>query len=122
MDLRDYITKFKKLKVAKDKNKYTTGKAPHKPILLLSLILLKKNNKIDLDNISTTIYLRELWSELWKCLKYDHPGPIYMPLYHLRSDGFWNIEFKERTHAQPRSIKSFNDMVRSISLDSELIT
>jgi len=120
--LEKYITKFSKLRVDKNPTRYTLGKAPHKPILLLSLIILDKNNKIDLSNIETNIYLRETWSELWELLEYNRVGPIYLPLYHMRSDGFWDIKFKEGiTPHQPTSLNKFNEMVRSISLNPELI-
>ncbi len=122
MNLGDYLTKFKELHVDKNKNRYSAGKAPHKPILLLSLILLSKNNKIDLSDIKPNIYLRETWAELWKILSYNRTGPIYLPLYHLRSDGFWKIEFKKHVHPhQPRSIHEFNSIVSSITLDDDLI-
>lgn len=120
--LEKYVTKFGKLRVDKNPNRYTLGKAPHKPILLLSLIILDKNNKIDLSNVETNIYLRETWFELWELLEYNRVGPIHLPLYHLRSDGFWVIEFREGvTPHQPKSLSQFNDMVRSISLKPDLV-
>ena len=120
IDLNKYLKKYKNLHVDRNNTKYTVGKAPHKPILLLSLILLHKNNKIDLTNVSTNIYLRDTWVELWNCLDYDKVGPIHLPLYHLKSDGFWNIDFKT-TPTQPKSLTHFNKMVKSIHLDQELI-
>jgi len=120
--LDEYTVKFGNLRVDKNRNRYSVGKAPHKPILLLSLIILKNNGKIDLSNIETSIYLRETWNELWKKLEYDRTGPIHLPLYHMKSDGFWNIEFKPGLgQAQPKSIKQFNNMVRSVSIKPELI-
>ena len=121
-EIEKYISKFQKLRVDRNKNRYTLGKAPHKPILLLSLIILDKNNKIDLSNIKTNIYLRETWSELWELLEYNRVGPIHLPLYHMKSDGFWDIEFREDVAPhQPKSLNQLNDMVRSISLKSNLI-
>jgi putative restriction endonuclease len=120
--LEKYTTKFTKLRVDKNPTRYTLGKAPHKPILLLSLIILDKNNKIDLSNIETNIYLRETWSGLWELLEYNRVGPIHLPLYHMRSDGFWNIEFREEvTPHQPKSLNQFNNMVKSFSLEPDLI-
>lgn len=120
--LKKYIQKFENLHVDKNRNLYTTGKAPHKPILLLSLIILYQNKKVNLADIKTDIYLREIWTELWKLLEYDRIGPIYLPLYHLKSDGFWNIEFKDNiTPHQPKSIIQFNEMIKSISLKDDLV-
>jgi putative restriction endonuclease len=121
-NLNLYTTRFQRLKTDRNKNRYSAGKAPHKPILLLSLIILDKNNKIDLSNIETNIYLRETWSELWGLLEYNKVGPIHLPLYHMKSDGFWNIEFGEGvTPHQPKSLNQFNDMVKSFSLIPDLI-
>ena len=120
--LDKYLSKFSKLHVDKNPSRYTLGKAPHKSILLLSLIILDKNNKVDLSNIETNIYLRETWSELWELLEYNRVGPIHLPLYHMKSDGFWNIEFREGISLhQPKSLNQFNEMVKSFSLEPELI-
>jgi len=120
--LDKYIKKFQNLNVDKNKNRYTVGKAPHKPILLLSLIVLYKNDRIDLENISLNIDLKETWSEFWNCLEYDKKGPIYLPFYHLKSDGFWNIDFKEGiTPHQPRSLLSLKEMIENIKLNDDLI-
>jgi predicted restriction endonuclease len=77
-----------KLRVDRNRNRYTTGKAPHKPTLLLSLITLHDNDRADLRNIKADLYLRETWSEMWNCLEYPRAGPIHLPMYHMRSDGF----------------------------------
>jgi len=113
---------FQHLHVDKNKNFYTCGLAPHKPILLLSILILEKNDRIDLNNIKIDLNLRETWNELWSCLKYLHPGPIYLPFYHLKSDGFWHIEFKkDATHAQPRSLKQIYQHVHRVWIDQSTI-
>lgn len=112
-----------KLHVDKNKNHYTCGLAPHKPILLLSILLLTENNRIDLENIKIDLYLRETWSELWSCLNYPHPGPIYLPFYHLKSDGFWHIEYNEQTRrGQPRSVKQINQRIKRAYVDRSVIS
>ena len=113
---------FRNLNVDKNKSRYTVGKAPHKPILLLSLITLHKNDKIDLTNVQPNIYLREIWSELWAHLDYEKTGPIQLPMYHMKSDGFWDVQLKEGiTSHQPRSLTHLTEMVDRISVDHELI-
>ena len=119
--LDHYISKFANLRVDRNRSKYTAGRAPHKPILLLSLITLRQCGRADLSDIRIEEDLLELWSELWSCLTYDHTGPIYLPLYHLRSDGFWNLRYRtEQRPPQVRSISGFNQTVRSVSMDPEL--
>jgi len=116
-------TIFKDLHVDKNKNRYTCGLAPHKPILLLSILLLTENDRIDLENIKIDLYLRETWSELWSCLEYPHPGPIYLPFYHMKSDGFWHIEYNEQANqGQPKSVKQINKRIKRVYLDPSVIS
>jgi len=115
-------TIFSNLHVDKNKNRYSSGLAPHKPLLLLSLILLHKNNRANLSDISVDIYLKETWSDLWDCLNYSHPGPLFLPYYHLKSDGFWNIKFKEGVHTrQLKSLKQIDEFVDHVSMDESVI-
>jgi len=109
---------FSNLHVSKKKDDYTCGLAPHKPILLLTLLILTKNDRVDLSDITIDMDLRETWSELWGCLKYPHSGPIYLPYYHMRSDGFWHIEFKEDAFEGPlRSLKDITERVYRVRMD-----
>ena len=120
--LEKYVEKFGKLNVDQNRKRYTTGKAPHKGILLLSLITLYQCGRTNLSDIKVDTDLTELWSELWSCLEYNHTGPIYMPLYHMKSEGFWNLKY--RTKQRPPQVKSlnrFNQTVRIVSLDDDLI-
>jgi len=120
--LPDYLSKFSKLNVDKNRNRYSAGKAPHKPILLLSLMLLHSKGKVDLSDIKVDMHLSETWSELWRVLDYPRPGPIHLPMYHMRSDGFWNVEFVAGENVgQPKSIRQLERMVKSIRLDDDLI-
>ncbi len=121
-NLPKYESKFKSLNVDKNKSRYSAGKAPHKPVLLLSLIALNKNNHMDLNNIQINVDLREIWGEFWELLDYNRVGPIHLPLYHMQSDGFWNLDIKpEHQQSYPKSVKKLNEMVTRISLDEELI-
>jgi putative restriction endonuclease len=113
---------FSNLHVDKNKNSYTCGLAPHKPVLILSLLILEKNDRIDLNDITIDMYLRETWSELWECLKYPHPGPIYLPYYHMKSDGFWNIQFKkDAIRGQPKSLKQIVERVERVWIEPSVI-
>jgi putative restriction endonuclease len=121
-DLSFYTSKMGRLRVDRNPSRYTAGKAPHKPILLFSLIILEENGKQDLHDIKPDLNLRETWSELWKCLEYEKPGPIHLPLYHMKSDGFWNLELKEGVvPVQPKSLSILDSMVNRISMNEDLI-
>ena len=92
MDPSLIIIKISRLRVDRNPSRYTVGKAPHKPILLLALIILDRNQKIDLSNIKPSLDLRETWEDLWGSLSYERIGPIHLPMYHMKSDGFLKIE------------------------------
>jgi len=112
------IYNFKNLKVDRIKNRYNTDKAPHKAILLLSIIQLFENNLIDLGKIfPTDNNLIETYQLLWECLEYNKIGPIYLPFFHLKSDKFWILQFKcgfENT----RSIKSLKHLCEAVEYAS----
>ena len=74
-----YIEKMGRLRVDRNRNRYTTGKAPHKPTLLLALIILHRNGRQDLSDIRVDLDIRETWSELWKCLDYRNQVPFIFP-------------------------------------------
>lgn len=84
---------FKKLHVDINKNIYSTGKAPHKAILVLTCIKLFENSLLDLKNIRFyDVNILETYRDIWGCLnKYDKPGPIHNPFYHLKTDGFYKM-------------------------------
>lgn len=120
MDTEELLKKLRNLHVDRDRSRYTVGKAPHKAILLLSLIMLDEHGKIELDDVRPEFYLKQTWDELWSVLDYPRPGPITMPLYHLRSEGFWHLDFF-RTYRPTTSIENFNNQLRHASLDNDFI-
>lgn len=119
--LENYEKKFKSLRVDRKPNRYTTGKAPHKASLLLSIILLNRNGRMDLEHINTGLELREMWSSIWEQLEYDNPGSLHMPLFHMKSEGFWNIQFNTEPPAQVKSLAQFDSIVVNVSLEQDLI-
>jgi putative restriction endonuclease len=120
--LEKFRSKLKKLNVDRNKNRYTEGRAPHKPLLLISLALLEKNDKIDLADIRPNLYLRETWGDLWNCLEYERVGPIHLPMYHMKSEGFWDIDLNEgMVYHQPKSLNELMDMSSSIHLDEDVV-
>lgn len=122
MDPSLVLKKIPRLRVDRNPNRYTVGKAPHKPILLLALIVLNKNKRINLSDIKPSLDLRETWEDLWGSLSYDRIGPIYLPMYHLKSDGFWKVELKpNHSPHQPKSLNELMGMSDRISLDEDLV-
>ena len=73
--LEIYEKKFKSLNVNKKPGIYTVGKAPHKPTLLLSIILLNRNNRMDLSNINTGLQLRVPTRRPHRGIGHPHHAP-----------------------------------------------
>lgn len=81
MDPSLVLRKVTKLHVDRNPSRYTVGKAPHKPILLLALIVLNKNNRIDLSNIKPSLDLRQTREDLWGSLDHPEAGQTFDPEY-----------------------------------------
>ncbi|MDG6226265.1 MAG: hypothetical protein QCI82_12275, partial [Candidatus Thermoplasmatota archaeon] len=114
------LREIPRLNVDNDRSRYTVGKAPQKPILLLDLIVLHKNRNIHLSDIKPTLDLRQTREDLWGSLSYDRIGPIHLPMYHMKSDGFWKIQMKDgfQPH-KPNSLSELMGMTQRISLDPD---
>ena len=68
------------------------GKAPHKPVLLLSIIDLIEDLKIIENRIEIDQSLKDKFNQNWqKLVNTDHDCDINKPLYHLQNDGFWTV-------------------------------
>jgi putative restriction endonuclease len=122
--LSAYIKKFSQLRTAK----INGISAPHKPILLLSIItgIEKgeiKNNKIYIDPYIVATF-KDLWHQLVHSTSFS--ANFALPFYHLKSDGFWHLYTcvgKEILLTASHSIKSFaqlKDVVDYASLNEDL--
>ncbi len=107
-------------------NKY--GGAPHKPIMILSLISnietgLIKSNKIFITPELVGVF-KNLWSNLVKSER--HHCIFAMPFYHLRTEAFWKLIAKkgfENTVQSKIAMKSFSNLQSAINyaeIDIEL--
>ncbi len=91
MSLHAFIEKFQRLKVDK-----AHGVAPHKPILLLSVIDGVERGEIPTNKIFITPELVASFKENWSLLASDAFQPRFaLPFYHLTSDKFWKLHAKE---------------------------
>ena len=87
-DLSFYIKKFSKLRV----DRAHGSVAPHKPILLLSVIELLQQGKIQRNQIFLSPELISTFLKYWTHLGSDiHRSDIALPFYHLTGDGFWHL-------------------------------
>ncbi len=109
MQLQNFITKIQKLKIDR-----AHGIAPHKPILLLSILQAIENKLISENKIYITPELVALFKTNWTNLVTSkHECRFSLPFYHLTSEGFWMLKPKigfENTLTLKSSMRSFNQL------------
>ena len=110
-NISSYLLKLSKLKV--DRSKGTP--APHKAVLLISVIQLLDCGFITENKIRITPELVARFKDNWWLLvKDDRFNPNFsLPFYHLKSDSFWNLKTivgKEILLTSSFSIKSFSTL------------
>ena len=90
--LQKYLNTFQKLK--QGITKY--GKAPHKVILLISVLQIIKNKQISQNLIFVSPELVMLYRTNWNLLvKTPHVCNFALPFWHLKGDGFWKLSPKD---------------------------
>ena len=118
-----YIRKFSKLR--QGVTRY--GPAPHKAVLLLSVIQGIEKGYITGNQILVTPMLVSLFKTTWNTLVLtNHVDTFALPFFHLKSERFWHLHVKsgfENWLKGTKSLKSFNQLriaVDYASLDGEL--
>jgi len=121
-DLHYYAKKFAKLRVDRSR-----GIAPHKPILVLSVIEIIGQNIIQQNRIILSPELIASFLKYWSVLVSSdkHHSDIHLPFFYLRGEGFWHLKVDSRfddivTNFKPNSINSVRQIVEYIYLDDEL--
>ncbi len=85
--LNKYLHAFKKLHIDR-----SHGNAPHKPVLLLSVLQAYQNNQILNQRIYLTPELVGLFKTNWSLLvTTQHDCRISYPFYYLKSENFWKL-------------------------------
>ena len=122
-DINFYIHKFTKLR-RDNKN----GGAPHKPILLLSLMEAYEDELLLTNEVFIIPELVANFKRIWAQLVETNHHPICaLPYYHMKSEGFWKLKPNygfERLITTGASLKSsFNTLKSAIycaEIDKEL--
>lgn len=119
-----YSNYFKKLNRGFNKG---LGRAPHKPILLLSIIQLISKGIITTNKIFITSDLLLSFRHNWKILvDTNHTNNFSLPFFHLRSEPFWYLAAKpgkKIVTTSSKSIKSFKslcDLIAFAEIDQDL--
>ena len=114
--LSKYINFFNHLNRGYNKG---LGRAPHKPILLLSVIQLVQRNIITSNRIFITPELILSFKSNWQNLvDTKHTPNFSLPFFHLRSEPFWHLVTlpnMELTVNNSKSIKSFKNLKESVA-------
>lgn len=85
--LPKYLKAFKKLRIDR-----AHGVAPHKPVLLISLLQTFQNGINNNQRIYITPELVALFKSNWNSLvTSNHDCRFALPFYHLTSDKFWKL-------------------------------
>lgn len=122
--LSKYIKKFSSLRTAK----IGDNRAPHKPVLLLSIIEGIEKRDIRENRIYITPELVAQFKDYWHQLVHNKQfTPNFsLPFYHLKSDEFWHLQTvfgREFVLTSSHSIKSFaqlKEVVDYASFDEDL--
>lgn len=123
MNLEKYLIAFKKLRVDR-----AHGIAPHKPILLLSILHSFFEKQITVNRIYITPELVALFKTNWSLLvTSNHDCRFALPFYHLTSDEFWKLIPKPgfenilQLNSSMRSFANLNAAVDCAVIDDDLL-
>lgn len=119
-----YLAYFLKLNRGYNKG---LGFAPHKPILLISVIELIEKGIIDSNKVFITPELVLAFKNNWeKLVVTSHHSNFALPFFHMRSEPFWRLATHsglEKILTKSKSIKSFkalNENVAFAEIDQAL--
>lgn len=119
-----YIKRFSHLRTAKLKGM----QAPHKAILLLSVMDNIEKEEINENKVAITPLLVATFKDLWHKLVHNNifSANFSLPFFHLKNDNFWHLKThlgREILVTASHSIKSFahlKEVVSYASFDEDL--
>jgi putative restriction endonuclease len=121
-DVIYYYSRFEKLR-RDSKN----GGAPHKPILLISLIQAIQQNLFNSNKIFIIPELVGLFKSNWKNLVVtNHQCLFTLPFYHMHTEPFWLLipnagcELWVKSKSSMRSFSNLTTAVKHAQIDEEL--
>ncbi len=120
--LNYYAKRFQRLRVDR-----AHGVAPHKPILLLSVIEQIRKEAITRNEIHLTPALVHTFLKYWSYLgSFNHHPDISRPFFHMRSGKFWHLWANpgyEKVIGSKEKLKTLAEVRRAIKfayLDEDL--
>ena len=113
--LQDYIQRIRRLIRSPHRN---IGLAPHKPFLLLAVIVLIEKREIDENKIPISDDLIAIFKKYIVLTPGWNPT-IYNPFYRLKNEGFWHLR-RWRAATPPTSVRQLQDVGAYAVLDDAL--
>jgi putative restriction endonuclease len=116
-----YLNKIEHLRVDRTHN----VPAPHKPLLLLTVLDLIERGEITQNRIEVSPLLVETYLNYWKHIPTGQPR-LYNPFPRLRTSGFWHLHPRPSQKSALAATRSFqslahlNKLVAYASFDPEL--
>ena len=111
--VQKYTRQLQSLNRASNK---TLGKAPHKPVLLLSIIQLIHKGEIQSNRIYITgeliIAFRSNWNKL---VTTNHIPNFSLPFFHLSSEPFWRLVYINGLFDKNEKISSLGKLKNRIA-------
>lgn len=130
MSLAEYVRRLTRLRTDVNAAHYPSQpghRAPHKPLLVLSIMDLIAEGTLTANLVELTPDLAELFSLYWsKVMPADRRGLLAYPFFHLRSEGFWHlvpVPGKEDVLAATRTVGSvpqLKTLILGARLDDDL--
>ena len=111
--LQDYIQRMRRLKRSP---RASRGHAPHKPFLLLAVIVLIQEGRIHENRIPLSDDLIAIF-EKYISLTPGWNATIYNPFYHLKTEGFWHLR-NWRATTPPTSVRQLQRVGAYAVLDN----
>src|SRR5699024_8533431 len=123
MTEEEIYSSIQKLNVNKDSTTWderTFQRAPHKPFLLLSILDGIKIGWIQRPSITLSQELIETFFNYWKHIMGDsRPTTIALPFFHMNSEPFWELTYKEgaKPYTSSPSLGGLNKRIVSARID-----
>lgn len=121
-DLKYYCFKFENLR-----RDYKNGGAPHKPILLISLIQAFQQNIFKTNQVTIIPEFVGLFKSNWNSLvNTNHTCLFTLPFYHMSSEPFWSLipnigcEIWVKSKSSMRSFSNLTTAIKFALIDEEL--
>jgi len=95
----------------------TFEQAPHKPLLLLCVCDLYRENPDRENRIEPTLYLEEAFDAYWRQLfESENTSTFALPFFHLQHDGFWFLTAAEGSDiGDPAIAKSSSALRKAVT-------